>query len=305
MFKRVDRRRKRKEKEERLGLDEDQLGVFGLHHTDSSESESDSSDSASTSSSDGLATQSRKKRKRDASPPSYDEDGEDEDGEPTTDDEEDEGNSGQRSHPRLTIASALKEPIRPDSDSEAWVCAFCPGKTLKHAAMVKVHKASRIHRQRFKRMQELAMKFSPDEDIQSVLAKSATDAQPKAGSETLSLRAQKRIAKQAKLKERRKKTKEKKAIAIANTNAKKATKTVGIEPIARDTSDIDGENRASKCLKVASRDTPGGAKNVHRTSVQVQAKGRRIVTDAGRNNRKETSKAPVSEKSKRGRRIAS
>jgi hypothetical protein len=148
MFKRVDRRRKRKEKEERLGLDEDQLGVFGLHHTDSSESESDSSDSASTgtSSSDGLATQSRKKRKREVSPPSYDEDSEDEesDSEPATDDEEDEGNNDHGSHPPLTIASALKEPIRPDSDSEEWVCAFCPGKTLKHVAMVKVHEASRV-----------------------------------------------------------------------------------------------------------------------------------------------------------------
>jgi hypothetical protein len=210
MFKRVDRRRKRKEKEERLGLDEDQLGVFGLHHTDSSESESDSSDSASTSSSDGLATQSRKKRKREASPPSYDEDGEGEDGESATDGEEDEGNNDDGPHPRLTIASALNEPIRPDSDSEAWVCAFCPGKTLKHATMVKVHEASRvridynhsvdialnlsqIHQQRLRRMQELAMNFSPDEDIQNVLAKSATDAQPKAGSETLSLRAQKRV----------------------------------------------------------------------------------------------------------------
>ena len=148
MFKRVDRRRKRKEEEERLGLEEDQLGVFGLHHTDSSESESDSSDSASTgtSSSDGLATQSRKKRKREASPPLYDEDSEDEDSdsEPATDDEEDERNSDHGSHPPLTIASALKEPIRPDSDSEECVFAFCPGKTLKHVAMVKVHEASRV-----------------------------------------------------------------------------------------------------------------------------------------------------------------
>ena len=147
MFKRVDRRRKRKEKEEKLGLDEDQLGVFGLHHTDSSESESDSSDSASTSSSDGLATQSRKKRKREASPPSCDDDDKDEDGKPATDDaddEEDEEDSDHGSHYPLTITSALKEPIRQHSDSESWVCAFCPGKTLKHAAMVKVHEASRV-----------------------------------------------------------------------------------------------------------------------------------------------------------------
>lgn len=303
MFKRVDRRRKRKEKEERLGLDEDQLGVFGLHHTDSSESESDSSDSTSTSSSDRLATKSKKKRKREASPLPYDGLGEDEEDEPVTDDEEDEENGDHGSHTPLTIASALKEPIRPDSDSEAWVCVFCPRKTLKHAAMVKVHEASRIHRQRFKRMQELSMKFSPDEDIQNVLAMSAKDIQPKTGSETLSLRAQKRIAKQAKLKERRKKNKEKKAIAIANANAKKAIKTDRIEPKAGHTSDVDGENHASKRSKVASRDQPGGAKHVHQTSVRVQAKGRRIATDAGRNSRKETTQAPVSEKSKKGRRM--
>ena len=169
------------------------------------------------------------------------------------------------------------------------------------------------------------MKFSPDEDIQNVLAKFATDAQPKAGSETLSLRAQKRvrqnalritfsvfcwifmrnqqIAKQENLKERRKKIKEKKAIAIANTNAKKAIKIVGMELKAGDTSDIDGENHVSKRSKVASRGLHGGAKNVHQTPAQVQAKGRRILTDAGRKNRKGFSKAPASEKSKRGRRM--
>jgi hypothetical protein len=111
------------------------------------------------------------------------------------------------------------------------------------------------------------------------------------------------IAKQAKLKERRKKIKEKKAIAIANANAKKATKTVGIEPKAGDPSDIDGENHTSKRSKVTSRDPPRGAKNVHQSPVQVQTKGRRILTNAGRKNRKETTKALVSEKSKRGGRM--
>jgi hypothetical protein len=109
------------------------------------------------------------------------------------------------------------------------------------------------------------------------------------------------MAKQAKLKERRKKIKEKKAIAIENANAKRATKTVGIEPKTGDTSDSDEESHAPKRSKVASRDPP--AKNVHKTSVRVQAKGRRIPTDAGRSNRKETAGAPVSEKSKRGRRM--
>ena len=46
-------------------------------------------------------------------------------------------------------------------------------------------------------MQELAMKFSPDEDIHNVLAKPVTGAQPKSGNETLSLRAQKRVRRNA------------------------------------------------------------------------------------------------------------
>jgi hypothetical protein len=105
---------------------------------------------------------------------------------------------------------------------------------------------------------------------------------------------------QANLKERRKKIKEKKAIAIASAKANEATKAVVAEPKAGDTSDIDEENHAIKRSKVASRDSPGGAKNVHQTSVQVQAKGKRIPTNAGRNSRKAPTKAPVSEKSKRG-----
>jgi hypothetical protein len=109
------------------------------------------------------------------------------------------------------------------------------------------------------------------------------------------------IAKQAKIKERRKKTKEKKAIGLAKVNAQKAIKTVGIEPKAGNTSGIDVTNHAPKRPKAASRDSPGGTKNVHQPSVQVQAKGRRIPTDAGRNNRKETTKAP--ERSKRGGRM--
>lgn len=152
MFKRVDRRRKRKEIEESLGLDDDERGVFGLHDTDSSESESDASESASTSSSatssDGRRIKLKNKRKRGASSPSNDESSENEDDElePVTDDEEDEdGNSEHGTTPLLTIASALQEPVRLICpDPEAWVCAFCPGKILKHAAMVKVHEASRV-----------------------------------------------------------------------------------------------------------------------------------------------------------------
>jgi hypothetical protein len=109
------------------------------------------------------------------------------------------------------------------------------------------------------------------------------------------------MAKQAKLKERRKKIKEKKAMAMAKANAKKATKTTGTEPMAGEPSDTDGATHSSKRLKVAPtrKDPPERAKNVHRTT--VQAKGMRILIDAGRKNRKETTEIPVSDKSKKRR----
>jgi hypothetical protein len=46
-------------------------------------------------------------------------------------------------------------------------------------------------------MQELAMEFSPEDDIQNVLAKSATEAQPKADGAILSRRAEKRVRRNA------------------------------------------------------------------------------------------------------------
>jgi hypothetical protein len=150
MFKRVDRRRKRKEEEERLDLDEDEREVLGLHDTDSSESESDSSESVSASSpattSDRHGQHSGHKRKRRGSLTSHDENEESEDEEPITggEDDEDDGDSHHGTIPALTIASALQEPIRLiRQHPEAWICAFCPNKNLKHTAMMKVHEASR------------------------------------------------------------------------------------------------------------------------------------------------------------------
>ena len=52
---------------------------------------------------------------------------------------------------------------------------------------------SQIHRGRLKRIQELAIEFSPDEDIRSVLAKSVAETQPDVDGGTLSRRAEKRV----------------------------------------------------------------------------------------------------------------
>jgi hypothetical protein len=108
-------------------------------------------------------------------------------------------------------------------------------------------------------------------------------------------------AKQEKLKETRKKIKEKKAAAKAKANAKKAAKAVGREHLAGHPSDMDEATNASKRLKVASSDLPGGAKKVRRTSLQGDT--RKIPAKAGRRNSKETTKFPVPGKSKKRRQI--
>lgn len=253
MFKRVDRRRKRKEEEEELGLDEDERGVLGLNNTDSSESGSDSSSSESSSAQapSGRSTHSQSKRKRRISLRPHDESDDDEDTstQPTSGDEAVDGEDIVSDH-LLSIASALKEPIQLiPTDPEAWVCVFCPYKILKHGAMVKVHEASRVHRQRLKRMQELSMDFSPDESIQTLL-RSASERLPKADDGTLSRRAEQRKAKQAKLKERRQRVKEKKAASIANAKAKKAAKEAGTEVVLRPAD--TNETRPSKRLRATS-----------------------------------------------------
>ena len=99
-------------------------------------------------------------------------------------------------------------------------------------------------------------------------------------------------AKQEKLNERRKKTKEKKAAAMA----KKVTKTLGKESMAGHPSDEDEATHASKRLKVASSDLPGRAKKVHRTSLQGEA--RKTPAKADRRKREETTKPLVPGKSK-------
>jgi len=161
------------------------------------------------------------------------------------------------------------------------------------------------------------MEFSPDDDIQIVLAKS-TETQPKVDNTALSRRAEERVrrhavtyvlflakllwfeqkAKQAKLKERRKKSKERKAIGIAMVKAKKAAKTAEKETTAGHPSDADEDEatQASKRLKITSSESPKGIKNMHRTSDPAEAK---ILIKGGRKNKREITKITTPREGKR------
>jgi hypothetical protein len=97
------------------------------------------------------------------------------------------------------------------------------------------------------------------------------------------------------LKERRKKIKERKAVALAAAKAKKAAKTPETGPMTGHLSDKEEATHASKQLKVESNGPPRKIKRVHRTS--PQAEPGRILTKASRKN-KGTTKSLVPTKSK-------
>ncbi|KAF8273280.1 hypothetical protein EI94DRAFT_1826302 [Lactarius quietus] len=281
MFKRVDRRRKRKEEEEELGLDEDEREILGLNNTDSSESDSDSSTSSSAQAPSGRNASSKNKRKRRASLSSRDEGDDDEDSQSSSGDEAVDGEDVV-DH-LSSIASALKDPIQLiRTHPEAWVCIFCPKKVLKHGAMVKVHEASQDHRRRLKRMRELSMDFSPDESIGTLL-RSAGENPPKTDGGALSHRAEQRKAKQAKWKERRQRTKEKKAASMTKARAKEAEKEAEKEVVLRPP-DISEMPAPSKRLKA----TSGGAtaRTTSRPSASPQAEVRKRTKVAQRSKKR-------------------
>ena len=116
MFKRVDRKRKRQEQDEELGLDHDMKEVIGLNDTDSDESDSDLE---------------RKSVRLDESDASFGEDM----------DQAEDAASEDEERPPISVAEALKDPIYPVSlDPTIHRCALCKGKFIKNAGMAAAHK---------------------------------------------------------------------------------------------------------------------------------------------------------------------
>ncbi|KAF5382144.1 hypothetical protein D9615_004420 [Tricholomella constricta] len=200
MFKRVEKRRRKREEEEELGLDEDMKEVLGMHDTDSEESASDSDDSS------------------DGEQGSDDNGGTPEGGafgEEDLEDFEEESDVEEAEQPVITIREALRDPVYLISlEPVVKACIVCPGKLLKGAKMVDLHRTSNActaHERRLKLFKALAIKASPKDNAWDVLREQA-EKRPTpslaAPAET-SKRAQKRKAHAALRKERREKQKAK------------------------------------------------------------------------------------------------
>lgn len=137
MFKRVQKRQRRKEKEEELGLDEDMKEVLGLQDTDSEESESSSDEGDS--SQGGLSENE-----------SDEEDGQEDvaqmsEGEEEEEEEEDTESDEEDELPPMSVTEAVKNPLYIVSlDPDIQACILCTGKLLKNVKMMEVHKASKV-----------------------------------------------------------------------------------------------------------------------------------------------------------------
>ncbi|KAG2138307.1 hypothetical protein DEU56DRAFT_340082 [Suillus clintonianus] len=152
MFKRVEKKRKKLEEEEELGIDEDMKEFMGFNDTDSDESASDSD-----SSSDGHS---------DADPLQSDEEDLEQAGDGNeNEDEMDDDDASDGEEPPILLSEALRDPIYVVSlDPDVRACILCKGKVIKGTQMSTVHKASTAHNRRFERFKILAAKCDQQSD---------------------------------------------------------------------------------------------------------------------------------------------
>ena len=140
MFKRVEKRIRKKEKEEELGLDGDMKEMLGMHDTDSDESESSSDEDQDVAENDEGSEVEEDEEEGDEG--GEEDASEDED----EDEDEDEGASAsEEDEAPLTLSEALKDPLYLiEEEPEVKGCIVCPGKLLKNPVMIDVHLQSGV-----------------------------------------------------------------------------------------------------------------------------------------------------------------
>ncbi|GBE88013.1 hypothetical protein SCP_1202390 [Sparassis crispa] len=210
MYKRVEKRLKKHQKEEELGLNDEMKEVLGMHDTDSDESSSGESHGGDSDGDDfaedteGIADGH--------------EDEDDLEGEQDTDDDLEEDDE-----PPMSIAKAVVDPIYTISlEPKVQACLVCPGKLLKNRAMTEIHRKSHTHIRRHSRFIAKAGKADSADDPRSLLHASV-QANGNGPEGELSRRAQKRKLKQSVIRAKREKQKVMRAKAKAHKDKKAAS----------------------------------------------------------------------------------
>ncbi|KAK0235936.1 hypothetical protein EDD85DRAFT_621707 [Armillaria nabsnona] len=173
MFKRVDRRLKRKAEDEALGIDGELKQALGIPDTDS-----DESDSSSDSSED--EAQAEEEEEEDVG---------------GTEDEDD------GAEVKMTVAQVLENPLYiSPQDIDMTACFVCPTKLFKGPSMIQIHLRSKPHTRRMSKFKQRSALASPQDDAKEhVPSKDVNES-----SEGLSNRAKKKNARRASQAEKRK-----------------------------------------------------------------------------------------------------
>lgn len=140
MLKRVEKRRRKREEEEMLGIDEEMKEIMGMHDTDSEESDSESEsegESGSEAGSDAGGSEGGFDFGDEGSDAFMD------DEEVIDEQEDDRGSESEEEDPEVSVAEALNDPVYIVSlEPDVRACIVCPGKLLKGSTMVDLHRTS-------------------------------------------------------------------------------------------------------------------------------------------------------------------
>lgn len=224
MFKRVQKRIRKREREEELGLDSEMKEVLGLQDTDSEESDSSSEDEGEG------GSNSEDEEEGGSSDEESQEDADENEDDGIQDDEimasagdvpedSDSDSEIEDSIPEMSVTEAVKDPVYVVSlQPQIKACILCHGKLLKNNKMSEVHKASKVsccgttysidivqtvdsiqaHNRRFSRFIELVGKAGPEADVRDLIramnAESKPASQPASTDGAPSKRALKRVS---------------------------------------------------------------------------------------------------------------
>ncbi|KIK42061.1 hypothetical protein CY34DRAFT_12627 [Suillus luteus UH-Slu-Lm8-n1] len=255
MFKRVEKKRKKLEEEEELGIDEDMKEFMGINDTDSDESASDS-DSSSDEHSGADQLQSGEE--------DLEENGE-EDGDEMDDDAE----------PPILLSEALRDPVYVVSlDPDVRACILCKGKVIKGTQMSTVHKASIAHTRRFERFKTLAAKCDPQSDAWQIARTVQKEASNPTGTQScpdveggMSKRALKRSAKLASIKEKR---------TLHNKLRAKAKAKKAADKVSSSQEAAGKESSASKTLVKQKSQKAGAATSDNKSKKRGEVAGAKV-----------------------------
>ncbi|KAF9532482.1 hypothetical protein CPB83DRAFT_846862 [Crepidotus variabilis] len=161
MFKRVEKRRRKRQEEDDLSLDDELKEIMGFQDTDSEESDSDSEvESGSGASGDELDDKA----------------GNNSELEERSDEGVDEQEEEEAEDPEVSVSNALTDPVYIVSvDPDVRACIVCPGKLLKGVNMVQTHRTSKAHERRYKQFKTIAATAGKNESAWIVLKRHAED----------------------------------------------------------------------------------------------------------------------------------